>query len=190
MEDEGHIKSMVADIEEKLHQLSVFNGKNEIDCYCDSLEAQIILAVESSINDLNNLQEELLEKVRSYRFRRQKSLAEQNSQVQKATAEKIQQLQIEISQFQARVQAELSQSLTTGQNSMETVRSKSDDLMLKLNVLEKQMRRDAFDYKFLRFIQYQTFALNKNLIVKFRYFDHDLEMRNSKLNSLFKWFIF
>ena len=67
LEETEVLKSLVHEVKAKLDTLKSFDSEDHINAYCDSLEDEIFIAVESSILHLNYLGQELVDVVKLYR---------------------------------------------------------------------------------------------------------------------------
>ena len=172
-----YIKSLIGDLEERLYNLRIYDGKYEIDAYCDDLQSQVILTIESAIKDLNELQEKLLADINSYRYDQTKRLSEVNPKKNAEINQELLALDRDVKDFS---QAAGINHLDTSLSRKEAERE-ADDLNLKIYNLEKRIREQVFGRKFMRLSKNPLFGMDKNLVGKFQIFKRDLASRNSKI---------
>ena len=61
------IAAEIEDLVEEVYHLRLFDSHSEINTYCDELESQVMLSIESAIEHLHQVQEKLLGKIADYK---------------------------------------------------------------------------------------------------------------------------
>ena len=61
------LKALIRELEERIYNLRLFDKASEVDAHCDDLIGQVTLNIESAVNRLNKLQDEMIKRINNYR---------------------------------------------------------------------------------------------------------------------------
>ena len=175
-EDMGaRLKSMVQDLEERVHELKHFNRQSEINAFCDDLEGQVILMSESIMADVAKMQESMLGEIKSYR----KRLIE--SAVNDAQDSDCSPLKEELSELASQVE-ELSSKLSPrfqepsiDENEFKNGCSQAKEMTVKAKEARQKLREEAFNGEFLKFNEGMFFKLKANMVGHLGVYGQDVE---------------
>ena len=132
------LKSLIDDLEERIHELKLFDAVSEVNFHCDDLIGQVTLTIESAMEHLNNVQTRMFNEINEYRA----ALIDASSREQSKAKEELKKLWQELETFKSTA---ASLDFTT----MPVVESLAE----RANELRKQMRVEAFDRRFMRFFE-------------------------------------
>ena len=160
VEDMGAlVKSAVDDLRERVYNLKLFDGTNEINTYCEDLQSQVIMTAESLIKKVNEFEKEMLKQIESYRSRLISHEAEGSNDHDSLKLE-LTQFSEEVEAFKVKCSAFYSQQSIESQK-FQAILNEADVLKRRAKTARRQLRRQAFQGEFLKFNE-DIFGFTKN----------------------------
>ena len=146
------IKSSIGDIQEKLGKLKLFDRREQINELCDSISLDIMETVESAVNHLNQLGNDLLQQVNEYRQELLSSGTDLPFIIQSpvnSPQQQVRDLSNQVTEFSAGVD---NQDLETAQRQVKHYQT-------KIERLEADLKAQIFKGKVLKFKENHLFCL-------------------------------
>ena len=179
------LKFLIEDLQERVHKLKSFDRTDIINAYCDDLECQVILTIESVVKSLDSIQEVWIKEINRYRTALLKPTEidlEARQLLPKFKEFDLTKNDGHLKEIAAKVE-EFKAKLTATDRTI-SGQSEADDLKRRIKRIEKELRLQAFKGQFLRFDDNPMFELDKDLIGKLRAFDQEPLESIGKLNNL------
>ena len=151
------LKSLIADVAEKLTRVKTFDQSEEVNLYCDDLELQVMERVESAIKHLNDMEKELLAEIDGYRNRLLNSLARSVQRQVSSSQRRLEELTKELDERKRRWE---------GEDGVEKASDEARDLLFKLDLFENQLKNETFLGSMMTFEANQSFCQFKHHLGK------------------------
>ena len=133
------LKSLIGDLEERIHELKLFDAASEVNLHCDELIGQVTLTIESAMEHLNNVQTRMFNEINQYRA---ELIDASSSREQSKAKEEFKKLWQEFETFK-------STAASLDNASVPVVESLAE----RAHEMRRQMRVEAFDGWFMRFFE-------------------------------------
>ena len=163
------LSSLIGDINERIYKLRLFDSAAEIHNYCDDLEAEVSLWIESALDHLNKFQEDFKREINEYRTELLKATTSHDDfQVRvdlDSISTDVQQLSNELGAF---VVSSLPSNATEDQFNA-VIGSKLGECEKRAKQIEKRLRKKTFGNKFMRFRENSLFAVLRDHVGTIEY---------------------
>lgn len=164
---EPRLRHLADQVRAKLTRLASFDAEEHINSYCELIETEIIVAVESSVHHLNQLGDKLLDQVKLYR----ESLLEAcNSRAAKrfkrSAADDLDSADDQLAELSAQVERFQRRWLLPSTEAFELAEQGARDLRGNIDQLEDKMVSRLFKGQFLKFKGNQAFFQSDEQIGK------------------------
>ena len=170
------------ELREKIHELRSFNGREEINSYCDDLVSQVILAAESAHKHVENNQNLLISEIDAYRVRLLESVFPRASPSACDTLSKIDKWAEDDVVSTNEFESLLNEIVNYEKKLMETdntfhvrnlLEADASDYKMRLKRAAEEMRNRTFNNNFMKFKSNRILSLNQDLIGHFTFVKQD-----------------
>ena len=179
------LKSAIDDLKEKVYDMKFFDKKEEINVYCDELQCQVLVSIESMIATVNQLKDELLVEIESYRSKLVESdsmsviMDASNTEYNQVKRE-LARLSQEVDDFGSKASEQFTRQLVDEAKACE---SQIDKFKTDFREIRRRLRADTFNREFLKFSEGIFGRPVHNLFAKLQICGQDIEEELSKLND-------
>ena len=164
--------TQIEEINDKISKLRNFDRVFEINSYCDDLESEVIVTIDGVIKQLKGIQRELIKEINTYRY----ELLDANKASQARLWPVISEIDVALAKQEANnlgkefvaLFESWSASLcqTMSDEDMNSLQADLNAYQSQVKALQKRMRKQAFNSRFLKFKQNQNFSISKDQIGK------------------------
>ena len=154
LDEQDRLRALISELQERIFRLRHFDKSCEINAHCDDLVGQIMITVESAVENLNKMQDSMIKEINQYRD----GLLGATPGKEEALEKELDELATEIEAFNSKAVGYLTQKKKLADAIQE-----ADDLNKRAQELKKQMRVQSFDGVFLRFLDNKKLFENLSL---------------------------
>lgn len=183
------VDSMIDGLRDRIYSLKGFDSAKEINAYCDDLEAEVLLAVESVMKHVKELQDGLLKKISKYRNELlEKSATFHQEDAIVSRQNELASLSLKMDQLKFQCRDYLTRKLDVTAH-LEEARLKIDEYNEKTRDIRQGLRSHTFGHRFMKFKQNEFFFFSKDHLGTLEFDEQEYKTR-SKSEAYFDFITF